>query len=241
MANLIDKLQKLIAHEKSAREIGNIAEAQAFAAKIANLLSEHNLNMSDVEVKEQERSEPIGIETVDLFQRATRVKWIEWLGVAIAETCFCRTLVVGSKQLFVGRTSDRQAAAQMFRYLANAGMALADRETLEAAKRNPVESFDRFSAARKAVWTQKFRKSYLLGFATAIYTRLKKEREDLKQQSGGCALIVRKDTAVVQFMATIKTHKGGKLRTKADHEDGYARGFAAGSGIGLAVRQALAA
>ena len=54
MTSLTEKLQKLIAHEKSARATGNLQEAEAFAAKIAELLFRHNLSMSDVEIKQQE-------------------------------------------------------------------------------------------------------------------------------------------------------------------------------------------
>ena len=46
---IIEKLRKLIAHEKSARSIGNIHEAEAFASRIQTLLDEHKLSMGEVE------------------------------------------------------------------------------------------------------------------------------------------------------------------------------------------------
>ena len=46
---IIEKLRKLIAHEQSARTIGNIAEAEAFASKIQDLLTAHKLDMSEVD------------------------------------------------------------------------------------------------------------------------------------------------------------------------------------------------
>jgi hypothetical protein len=42
-----EPMLKLIDHEKSARAIGSIAEANAFAGKIQKLLSENNLSMAD--------------------------------------------------------------------------------------------------------------------------------------------------------------------------------------------------
>jgi hypothetical protein len=66
MPKMTELLQKLIAHEQSARAIGNTAEAEAFAMKIADLMFRHNLSMSDVEIKQQEQDEPIDREIVEL-------------------------------------------------------------------------------------------------------------------------------------------------------------------------------
>ena len=49
MENVIDKLRKIMAHAASAREIGNLAEAEAFAAKAQELLLRHKLDMTEVE------------------------------------------------------------------------------------------------------------------------------------------------------------------------------------------------
>lgn len=62
---VVEKLQKLINHEKSARSIGSIAEAETFAAKIADLLFTHKLEMSDIEIADEERDEPIAQENVN--------------------------------------------------------------------------------------------------------------------------------------------------------------------------------
>ena len=46
--SIIDKLQKLLNHERSARTIGNVAEAEAFAAKISELLFEQRISPASV-------------------------------------------------------------------------------------------------------------------------------------------------------------------------------------------------
>jgi hypothetical protein len=61
---LIDRLQKLIAHERSSRDIGNTAEAEAFAVKIQTMLTQHKLTMSDVEFEAQDATDPIGHDEV---------------------------------------------------------------------------------------------------------------------------------------------------------------------------------
>jgi len=46
---MMTTLRKLITHEKSARSIGSIEEAESFAAKIQELMFKHKLAMTDVE------------------------------------------------------------------------------------------------------------------------------------------------------------------------------------------------
>src|ERR1017187_8732928 len=61
--SVMEKLRKLIAHEESARSMGSLAEAEAFAGRIAEMLTQHRLERSDVEVK-AETAEPIGQDRV---------------------------------------------------------------------------------------------------------------------------------------------------------------------------------
>jgi hypothetical protein len=46
--NVIDTLRKLIAHQKSAEQIGNTEEASAFAQKVQELLVKHQLEAADI-------------------------------------------------------------------------------------------------------------------------------------------------------------------------------------------------
>jgi hypothetical protein len=46
---ILDKLGKIKAHMESAQEIGNEAEAQAFAAMLQSLLLKHKLEMTDIQ------------------------------------------------------------------------------------------------------------------------------------------------------------------------------------------------
>ncbi len=50
---LLDRIRKLLRHERSAREIGNIHEAAAFAARIQEYVDRYNLNLSAIDIDEQ--------------------------------------------------------------------------------------------------------------------------------------------------------------------------------------------
>jgi hypothetical protein len=56
---IVAKLRKLVAHERSTRSIGSLAEAETFAAKIQDLLTAHKLSMSEIDFQAREEGEPI--------------------------------------------------------------------------------------------------------------------------------------------------------------------------------------
>ena len=58
---MIDRIQKLLAHADSAKKLGNEEEAQAFAAKVNELLLKHKLSMSSVEVAAQDADDAMGL------------------------------------------------------------------------------------------------------------------------------------------------------------------------------------
>lgn len=235
MTPIMDRLQKLIAHEKSARSIGNIEEAEAFAAKVAELLFKHNLSMSDVEIKEQELNEPIAREYVQ--GKAGRAVWMEILASAVATSCFCRHLIIGktSTQIFVGRTSDRQAAAALFRHLVGCAVSMCNMEKRNLRDRNPF-----LDARERQKYAHEFGRSYLLGFASAVSRRLEAERRQLEAATqGGTALVLRKNVALDKWWGEQKFKDSRGLSVNLRSMDGYSRGHAAGSSINLKARAAL--
>lgn len=128
MDSIIEKLRKLIAHEVSARSIGNIEEANAFADRIQTLLTAHRIEVSDVQLEKQRKSETIGFIQVDeryirTSVRTTTVWWKMVLANTIAEHNSCRYvgLPVKAKNshrifLFVGHTSNREICKMLYIY-----------------------------------------------------------------------------------------------------------------------------
>ena len=54
--NIIDRISKLLNKANGAKEIGSIAEAEAFMKKVQELLLEHNLCMMEVEKHSTEKN-----------------------------------------------------------------------------------------------------------------------------------------------------------------------------------------
>ena len=123
-AEIVDKLAKMIRHEQSARQIGSIAEAEAFAAQVQHLLTKHGLEMSEIDFAE-ESSQPIDQEWAfshhdgsNVPHERRRIEWQENLAESIARVNNCALLItqVNNSVCFVGRPSDRSVCISLYRY-----------------------------------------------------------------------------------------------------------------------------
>lgn len=128
---ILEKLAKIKRHADSAKEIGNEAEAQAFATMLQNLLLRHKLDMSDIDYAKEMQSEPIiehEPETVwgkdgrvykdfpDVEVVNKRRQWAEDLAGIITKAYSCRFLVSrGSSMIyFVGHKSNVMQCEYLF-------------------------------------------------------------------------------------------------------------------------------
>ena len=131
---IVEKLRKLVEHERSARGIGNLEEAETFAAKIQELLVRHKLEMSDVEYRAEEEDEPVLKEFIPAEEwtgvsSTLRLKnWIGILVATVAKANFCQAVRSGKGIYLVGRQSDREASKLMFQYLYEIAVEVAPRE-----------------------------------------------------------------------------------------------------------------
>lgn len=242
---IIEKLRKLIEHEKSARQLGSMAEAEAFTSKIQELLMAYNLELAHITPEEEAEEGEIGQEFVrgEDFgggYGSRRVDWLEHLASAVARNCFCKSLIVtgSNTQVFVGLPLNRSSAIQTFKYLAGAAQQIANTD-LEIFKLSAgyLVSWDKRSEAR--LW----KRSFPIGFASAISSRVAKTRKDLTSGSEGDAglvLVKKTEESIAAWMEDNVTRKpaaaiGGKVGS------GYASGFNRGNSIGLRAAAGLTA
>jgi hypothetical protein len=257
---IIEKLRKLITHQKSAEEIGNIHEAEAFAAKIQDLLTAHKLEMSEVDFQAREEGEPIDWEKVDGNEldcagNKVKVYWRVTLARAIAKVNSCQivnnTRSRGRSFFFVGRTSDRQLAKILYVYLVELGeeictkAAKQDREvqSLKFNVRNNISDYSvpPWAQAGFRAWMKHYRESWKVGFGEAVAKRLiDRYEETLKAQaavSANAIVHIKRDALAVTDFLKGKTQKGrGRLTGDNSNADGYARGQQTGNAVNLSPR-----
>jgi hypothetical protein len=191
MESIIEKIRKLIAHERSARNMGSTAEAEAFAERIQKMLLEHKVSLSEVDIKSLDTDDPIGYTAAGL--KSKRIdKWRVLLAFGIANNLFCmilskRTGGGESDFIFIGRESDRTAASEMYHYLSGVGEDLSFNfvrrnipsvdTVLEREKGSRNEGNVHYAKKIHRRMTDTVQKDFLTGFVTAICRRLESSRK----------------------------------------------------------------
>lgn len=180
---LLARLVKLQAKAESAQELGNVREAEAFAAKVSELLIRHKLSMTDLEFAQEYESE--GVESTVVppaawggRPAARRVRWVEDLAQVIAEAHGCRSLVYPGSNLvgFAGRYTDRVVVVYLFRKLARDLTAMCETAHSEAK-------------ARREWSPRTWRRSWRTGAVDGLYSRLAELRREAEAESGSNALV----------------------------------------------------
>jgi len=259
---IIEKLRKLMAHEQSARAIDSLLEAEAFAEKIQNLLTEYKLSMTEIEFDAREEGEPIDWENVsgdeiNVGGKKIRQYWRMKLANGIAEVNSCQAIGRGARSnsfAFVGRTTDRELCKVLYLYMVELGEELVkrcakdEREVQKLKFNREVQKLkfyltkgimaydvpDWANAAFNA-WMKDFRESWKSGFADAIYKRLKDRYEQaLRDATGQNAIIhIKKDALAVEDFLKGKIRMGRSPGKASGSDDGYSKGKATGNTVNL--------
>lgn len=237
---LIDRIRKLLAKAKSAKEIGSEAEAASFAAGAQKMMAKYKLEMSDVEFSEMERTEPIGDEYVRGTKKS-REAWAERLASVVARAHYCRILVItGSDTIvLVGRPTDRAVAAYVFTTLRE----FADRQSDKDARAFRKHQRSYVGATYGA--NRNFRAAWLDAFVTRIAERYEAERIEMEREAktAGTSLVrlsnalaeVDREISARSTVKSAKTVRGKFSANSAGYRAGRAAGDAAtirGTGLG---------
>lgn len=240
---ILEKIRKLNAHAESAAEIGNEAEAQAFAAKVQQLLTDYKLSVADISGNAR-ADEAVNItyitwQDMGLTPRHARVGWTERLATLCARTYYCEFLIstgFGRIGMLVGTETDRKVCSFMFITLGRFLTKLADREMDIYWKRVVID------AGLKSLppGCNNFKAGFIAGFLDRLRERFDEEirpKADLSAQAKTNAIVlVRKnalDKTRVWIKDNVKTHSVRKSHMNDGSSDGRARGRDAANDLNL--------
>lgn len=259
---IIEKLSKMLRHEQSARAIGSVAEAEAFATKIQELLTEHKLEMSEIEFQERDKEEIAAqepnaaeMERIGVKREAKQILWQQNIAWSIAGSNTCKILVFANsnRTYFVGKTSDRQLCIVLYAHFVRMALEMAAKHSErdyshQQWKCKARHAFsDTYSGAIFAQWMRDYRKSFCNGFSDALTVRFvaaarEVERRKAERDGAQCSALVhvRKDMDAVKDWIEKECRaavaRGGKRKVKTDeHQPLHAEGYKAGYSAGETV------
>lgn len=211
--DILVKVKKLVAHERSARQIGSLAEANAFAEKIQSFCDQYRLTITDALTADS--SEP-RIETSQCDwkpeesgekSQCRREHWITKMawGIAQGHHCVALTYRGWSDCSFLGLKADAEVAREMMTVLVVSAMN-ALRERRKNGKVN--------------------KRDFLAGFADAIAHQYQQRR--VRQVTEASTALMRlTDQLIKRELEDRKISKQAKLKGPHTGRD-YANGVRAG-------------
>lgn len=257
---LMDKLAKLRRHADSAKEIGNEAEAQAFAEMFQRLVMEHKVNVSDIEFEQQEVEEPvdrhyINYQKAEIPLKKRRIDWIESLAGVVAGAHFCRILVhVGSSRItLVGRKSDCEVAEYVLVTLQRSAEKMAEKayykhwfELFEVCrhcggqKKGHSSTHHAFSSSTYKA--SGFKGSWLDAFVARLAQRYNELRRAATSESTALVRVNRAEKAVVEWIDENVKGKAQALQVGGKwNAEGSRQGRAAADALDLGSPKAVKA
>lgn len=220
-----EKLKKLISKEESARQLGNLAEAEAFAGKIQELLLKYAIDVEELRNKNQKTD--INKEKVDLSDLigSHEATWVHELYDVGARNNFCKVIYPAKMTwpyvTLIGEDMHREFTHYFVHQLVS--------KLRELARR----SFKEYEGPDKR---NTYIRSFLRGAVHGIGQRLKEQREEaIRNQPQVNALVINKSAGMIAWMqeAYPPGTLGSRKARSAASADGFASGVIAGRGVSI--------
>ena len=239
------KTHKAAAHAKSAEEIGSIAEAQSFMAKVQEMLTRHRLSMADL-TDGAERDEAIDADIVLLrdLNISTRSlqPWLQHLATATSNSNGCRACYDPNRKafMFIGRNVDRHVTVRLFLYVVALGDGLCSKEAKPVrarVRRLAVDTYGEQSLPYVTKLLRQWKDSFLGGYSYAIGKRLMEQNNAaVKEHATGAAIVLLKNdlARIDSFIAqTLNAVQSDIPNRKIAIQGAFSAGYLAGSNSSL--------
>lgn len=226
-----EKLRKLIAKEASARDIGNQAEADAFAAKISELMLEYELEMDEVMKGSGKEVYEVGDEIFDTEPLSQRHEsnWVAILYHNVSEMAFCRAVLYAHKReaapyrvIIFGDQHNRE----MLHYIV-AQLVV----KLRALSRRAFNEYkDSGGQDKRNTYVRSFLKGACLGIRLRLLDERKKQEAENTQVTG---LVLDRQGAIQNYMEDKGYAVKPQKHTKTSSGAGYREGVNAGKSVDI--------
>lgn len=233
MKKIIERVKKLHAMAESAKAIGSVEEAEAFAIGVQKMLMEYKLEMS---VLHEHDVTPFTIEVdesivdwrdvKEVGYKRRRVGWLETLAYHVTHAYGCQFGIIRGTNLLiiVGEEADRKVAEFVLTTLARTavelGRAATRKERYRQWKAGAVHNARGYAA------------SWMVGFAQGVGVQLRDRLEAMRNESPGLALVLTKTNEAVEAYSQ-KRFKRSATQVKTNNRNltGYLQGKEAGKNV----------
>jgi hypothetical protein len=238
--DILDKIKKLMAHQSSALEMGSIAEAEAFATKIQNLLNKYNISVNQIQVDKEDNEVMDAEFALKIPSVGSRTNF--WIYSAIARTNWCKAYIIGkgknNKMIIIGTAQN----IEMCKYIHSVVTPVFLRVGKKKYKEEYLPSVMVYTTP---VGLDTYLRTFIRGCADGLYEKLRAEMEKFVKENSteeavaelGCTAlsIVRgNEIALTQFVSKKYGESGRSSSTKSSYAGGaYSQGVETGKNVGI--------
>ena len=232
---VIDKIVKLMKKAESAKELGSISEAEAFAEKAQKMLADYNLSRKDLTQKEAEAevihdqmpAKVPGIGGKSSYNVMSVIAYYNW----------CRVYTMGktsdNKMIIVGSPENIEVCKYIHSVVMNVLMYVGKVEY-----KGYKDNFVPFSGSNQAkpVGFDTYMRTFFLGAAKGLREKLEAERVRMMESNPNSGAIVLVNEGAIELYVNQKWGGAGYGRKTRYGEAGgaYGKGRSAGSSVQIA-------
>ena len=214
-----DKIAKLLKKAESAKEINSLEEAELFAEKANQLLMEHNLSLSDIEM--EDKSQAIDGFTLDTESIKTEGDWVIRLYTVISKYNLCKVIVYkNSTKIVIFGSKDN---VDMVMYICS--------HLRELIKKSLSERWKAYEGPEKK---GTFKRGYLTGAVIGINSKLAEQHARMQKEVEGVTTLVRTNEVALSNKVGEWFPILGKARQKSlKSSAGMTQGIADGKNMNI--------
>jgi len=222
---ILDKIKKLKALSEGAAKVNSIAESEAAALLMNNLLTKYNLSLMDIDdTDDTDNSKPsIEIERSDLIsvQNPYGRLWKERLLMTLCMYNYCKVVRCSYKVFVLGTKVNATAVIDFFNTLQSVYF-YNGKKQYEQDKRY-------FKGGRL---TEKYKRKYITSYLLGCSIGLSVKLQEIRSQE--CtAVAIRHDELIEDYISEKLNVKSKPIKQTKLHESAYLKGFADGKKTNL--------
>lgn len=214
---IIEKIKKLILHQKSAEEIGSLKEAEAFASKVQKLLNQYNISLEEISFEDLK-------ESVIRVWMDCKIKSVsDTLGYfimhPIAKYNWCRVYSGGKgKMCIVGTKENIEICEMIYNIVIPIFVSVGKKLHKESGSRKGLDTFQR---------------EFLNGCAKGLGEKFKAEQQTfILENVKSDGLILRNDKAVAEYVEE-KMNVGKSKKRSVPNTGVYQQGVTTGKNTSI--------
>lgn len=251
--SILSKIQKLSLKAESAKELGNLAESIAFSSKVSEMLTLHNLKMSDINTEDE--TDVDGFESDDLGLTSTNGRWTINLLSVLCSHNYCSPIYTKINQkndykvTIVGQPENVEVVKYLYSVLKVQFERISKQEWKKYLTKTREEIGNKFNDLDKehiskpwkyfnGVSTRfKYITSFFKGAVSGVRTKLNDQRREAEQKYGNkiTDMVVVKDADVKEYISKEFPNLGTfRSRRSTINREAYESGVKVGSNASMA-------